>query len=32
MQPLVAPQLVHFKHEPLRTIVNWPHSPHGSPS
>ncbi len=31
-QPLVAPQVRHFRHVPLRTSVNWPHSEHGSPS
>ena len=31
-QPEVAPQVSHFRQVPLRTIVNWPHSPHISPS
>ena len=30
--PLVAPQVLHFMHVPLRTRVKFPHSPHGSPS
>ncbi len=31
-QPLVAPQLMHFRQEPLRTIVIAPQSPQASPS
>lgn len=31
-QPLVAPQVVHFMHVPLRTRVKLPHSPQASPS
>lgn len=31
-QPLVAPQLTHFRQVPLRTIVNCLHSGQGSPS
>src|SRR3972149_4909979 len=31
-QPLVAPQVVHFMHVPLRTNVKLPHSPQESPS
>lgn len=31
-QPLVAPQETHFRQVPLRTIIIWPHSGHGSPS
>src|SRR5262245_40818381 len=31
-QPLVAPQEMHFRQVPLRTMVNWPHSVQGSPS
>ena len=31
-QPVVVPQVMHFKHVPLRTMVNWPQSPQGSPS
>ena len=23
---------MHFRHVPLRTIIIWPHSEHGSPS
>src|SRR5262249_26362625 len=30
--PVVVPQVMHFKHVPFRTMVNWPQSPHGSPS
>jgi hypothetical protein len=30
--PVVVPQVMHFKQVPLRTMVNWPQSPHGSPS
>jgi len=29
--PLVAPQLSHFSHEPLRTMVICPHSLHELP-
>ena len=32
LHPLVAPQVSHLQHEPLRTSVSWPHSEHGSPS
>ena len=32
LQPLVAPQVSHLRHVPLRTMVNWPHSEHISPS
>jgi hypothetical protein len=31
-QPVVVPQVMHLRQVPLRTIVNWPQSPHGSPS
>jgi len=31
-QPLVAPQVLHFRQVPLRTSVKLPHSPQGSPS
>lgn len=31
-QPVVVPQVMHLRQVPLRTMVNWPHSPHGSPS
>lgn len=31
-QPVVVPQLRHLRQVPLRTMVNWPHSPQGSPS
>lgn len=31
-QPLVAPQLTHFRHEPLRTIVKLPQPVQASPS
>jgi hypothetical protein len=31
-QPLVEPQVSHFKHVPLRTMVKLPHSPQLSPS
>jgi hypothetical protein len=31
-QPLVAPQLTHFRHEPLRTIVKLPQVVQASPS
>ena len=31
-QPVVEPQLTHFKQLPFETSVNWPHSGHGSPS
>ena len=30
--PLVAPQVTHFMHVPLRTRVKLPHSPQASPS
>jgi hypothetical protein len=30
--PLVAPQVSHFKHVPLRTMVKLPHSPQASPT
>jgi hypothetical protein len=26
-QPVVVPQVTHLRQVPLRTIVNWPHSP-----
>ncbi len=29
--PLVSPQVVHFRHVPLRTIVKLPHDEHTSP-
>lgn len=32
LHPLVAPQEMHFRQVPLRTIVNCPHSPQASPS
>ena len=32
LQPLVEPQVSHFRQVPLRTIVNCPHSRHMSPS
>lgn len=31
-QPVVVPHVMHLRQVPLRTMVNWPHSPHGSPS
>src|SRR5262245_22398337 len=31
-QPEVDPQLTHLVQVPERTMVNWPHSPQGSPS
>jgi hypothetical protein len=31
-QPVVVPQVMHLRQVPLRTMVNWPQSPHGSPS
>ena len=31
-QPLVAPQVSHFRQVPLRARVKLPHSEHGSPS
>jgi hypothetical protein len=31
-QPLVVPQLSHFRHVPLRTSVNWPHCVQASPA
>lgn len=31
-QPVVVPQVMHFRQVPLRTMVNCPQSPHGSPS
>jgi hypothetical protein len=31
LQPLVAPQLTHLRQVPLRTRVNAPQPPHGSP-
>lgn len=31
-QPVVPPQVSHFKHVPLRTRVKCPHSGQGSPS
>ena len=30
--PVVVPQVMHLRQVPLRTMVNWPQSPHGSPS
>jgi len=30
--PVVVPQVTHLRQVPLRTMVNWPHSPQGSPS
>ena len=30
--PVVVPHVMHFRHVPFRTIVNWPQSPQGSPS
>jgi hypothetical protein len=30
--PVVVPHVMHFKHVPFRTMVNWPQSPQGSPS
>lgn len=32
LQPVVEPQLSHFRQVPLRTSVMLPHSPQGSPS
>jgi hypothetical protein len=32
LQPLVAPQVLHFKQVPLRTSVKFPHSLQASPS
>ncbi len=32
LQPVVEPQLSHFRQVPLRTRVMLPHSPQGSPS
>jgi len=32
LQPVVDPQLSHFRQVPLRTRVMLPHSPQGSPS
>ena len=32
LQPLVPPQVLHFRQVPFRTRVKLPHSPHGSPS
>ena len=31
-QPLVLPQVSHFRHVPLRTMVKFPHSEQLSPS
>jgi transposase len=31
-QPVVVPHVMHFRHVPLRTMVNWPQSPQASPS
>ena len=31
-QPLVEPQVLHFRQVPFRTSVKLPHSEHGSPS
>jgi hypothetical protein len=30
--PVVVPHVMHFRHVPFLTIVNWPQSPQGSPS
>lgn len=30
--PVVVPQVTHLRQVPLRTMVNWPQSPQGSPS
>jgi len=32
LQPVVEPQVLHFKHVPLRTRVKFWHSGHDSPS
>ena len=32
LHPLVAPQVSHLRHVPLRTRVKFPHSPQESPS
>jgi len=32
LQPVVPPQVVHFRHVPLRTMVKLPHSGQASPS
>ena len=32
LQPLVSPQVSHFRHVPFRTIVHWPQFRQGSPS
>jgi hypothetical protein len=31
-QPVVVPHVMHLRHVPLRTMVNWPQSPQESPS
>ena len=30
--PVVVPHVMHLRHVPLRTMVNWPQSPQESPS
>ena len=32
LHPVVVPHVMHLRHVPFLTIVNWPQSRHGSPS